>query len=114
VVRRRARRLAKEARWSMRYEVLDAKWDDLTHFWVLQVRGTRVWTVIFHACRGFQDVAWRVQTRDENGLWQIRCRGFVPIPHRKMLRVYPATEAEAAQFFYNMLLPDILARFPTF
>jgi hypothetical protein len=98
----------------MRYEVLDAKWDDFTHFWVLRVKGTRVWTVIFHACRGFQDVVWRVQTRDENGLWRFHARGFIPMPHRQMLRRFPATNEAAVRFFYQTLLPDILTRFPEF
>jgi len=100
------------------YEVLDAKWDNLTHFWVLRVmrlRDRRVWTVIFHACRGFQDVQWRVQTRDpETGLWRFHARGFIPMPHRQMLRRFPATNEAAVRFFYQTLLPNILARFPEF
>jgi uncharacterized membrane protein len=50
-------------------EVLDAKKDKCTLYWVLQVRSAsgKEWTVVFTHCRGYQDVEWRVLTRDENG-----------------------------------------------
>jgi hypothetical protein len=55
-----------------------------------------------------------VQTRDENNLWRFHARGFIPMPHRQMLRVFPATIEAVVRFFYQTLLPNILTRFPEF
>jgi hypothetical protein len=97
-------------------EVLDAKKDKYTLFWVLQVRSAseKEWTVVFTHCRGYEDVEWRVLTWDENGYWKRHSRGFITIPHRKMVKVYPQTVLDAIKFFQNTILPHILTHFPEF
>jgi hypothetical protein len=97
-------------------EVLNAKYDKYSLFWVLEVRSAKgkLWTVVFTHTSGFEDVEWRVLTRDANGYWQRHGRGFITIPHRKMLKVYPQTVPDAIKFFHNTILPHILTCFPEF
>jgi hypothetical protein len=108
--------LEKWTQQTKKCEVLDAKYNKCTLFWVLEVRSAKgnQWTVVFTHTTGYEDVEWRVLTRDENGYWQRHSRGFITIPHRKMVKVYPQTVPDAIKFFHNTILPHILTRFPEF
>jgi hypothetical protein len=96
-------------------EVLDAKYDKCTLFWVLEVRSAKgnQWTVVFTHGDGFRWVEWRVLTKDGDGNWQRHAKGVVNLDYRQR-RSYPQTVIDAVKFFRKTVLPHVLTIYPEF